>query len=362
MPWKEARMSVPGSPTAGSGSPSDSNTAYDWLMALASLWLSGGIMIDAWYHFHSTVETFFEPAHGLLYAGLLASYVFTGITMYRRWQHGYRGRELLPLRYEATALGLIVCLAGGVTDMIKHSLWGFEEGFNALLSPTHLLIGVGMFLIIAGPMRSALGRTKPPATFIAQLPLVLATASMLELVHWGTQFIFLSQAEALYAPLAPSSVAHATITLLTLQYDKQGLGLLAVMVQSILVASFFLYLARRIQLAQWSAVVLLVTGNAFVAAADSNYAGQFVAVIVSSAAAGFGADLFRLNPVDQLGRRWLLAAFAIPAIYWACMLAILAATMGGLWWSPDVLVGSVFFAGICGVLLNALTGPFVRSC
>jgi hypothetical protein len=38
-------------------------------MALAALWLSGGIMLDAWYHFHSTVETFFEPAHGLLYAG-----------------------------------------------------------------------------------------------------------------------------------------------------------------------------------------------------------------------------------------------------------------------------------------------------
>jgi hypothetical protein len=343
-------------------SSKDSNTAYDWLMAMASLWLSGGIMIDAWYHFHSTVETFFEPAHGLLYAGLLASYVFTGVTMYRARRRGCGWRETLPAGYEPTVAGLVVCLAGGVTDMIKHSLWGFEEGFNALLSPTHLLIGAGMFLIVAGPIRSALGRAKAPATLGAQMPLLFAMASMMELVHWGTQFIFLSQAENINAPLSPSSVPHSTITLLTLQYDKQGLGLLAVLVQSLLVAGFVLYVARRLRLARWSATVLLVTGNAFVALADSNYPGQLVAVLVSSAVAGIVADVFALDPADQQSLRWTYASFAVPAVYWASMLATLALTMGGLWWSPDVIAGSVFFAGLCGMLLNALAGPFARPC
>jgi hypothetical protein len=334
------------------------NTAYDWMMAIASLWLSGGIMIDAWYHFHSTVETFFEPAHALLYAGLLASYIFTAVAMVAGRRQGYPWRSALPIGYEATVAGLIVCLVGGVSDMIKHSLWGFEEGFNALLSPTHLLIGAGMFLIIAGPIRSALRRPNPPTTLLAQIPLLLCAASMMELMHWGTQFIFLSEAEAMNAPISPASVPHSTFTLLTLQYDKQGIGLLAVIVQSLLVSGFFLYLARRLRLAPGALTLLLVVGNAFIAAAHSNYSGQFVAVIVASAVAGVVAEAFRLDPADQLAPRWSVAAFTVPAAYWAVLLAMLALTMGGIWWTPDVTSGSVLFAGLAGLFLNALTGPF----
>jgi hypothetical protein len=337
------------------------NTLYDWMMAIASLWLSAGIMIDAWYHFHSTVETFFEPAHALLYAGLLASYVFTAWAIARGHKQGYRWRHALPAGYDITLAGLIVCLAGGLSDMVKHTLWGFEEGFNALLSPTHLLIGAGMFMIVAGPIRSALGRQSRPLTLVAQLPLLFAAASMMELMHWGTQFIFLSQAERMNAPIDPASMSHETITLLTLQYDKQGVGLLAVVVQSLLVTGFVLYLARRIRLARGAVAVLLIVGNAFVAAAHSNYAGQFVAVILASAIAGFVADLLRLDPTNQLSGRWSLVAFIVPAAYWAVMLSALALTMGGIWWSPDVISGSVLFAGLCGLFLNALAGPFAAT-
>ncbi|HVN69341.1 MAG TPA: hypothetical protein VMU38_06820 [Candidatus Binatia bacterium] len=334
---------------------------YDWLMAVASLWLSGGIMIDAWYHFHSTVESFFEPAHALLYAGLLAAYVFTALAAVSGRRRGYPWRLALPAGYETTFAGLIVCLIGGIGDMIKHSLWGFEQGFNALLSPTHLVIGAGMFLIIAGPIRSGLTRARPPATLIAQLPMLLSAASMMELAHWGTQFIFMSEAESFNAPLPPASVPHWTLTLLTLQYDKQGIGLLAVIVQSILIVGFVLYIARRLRPAPGAATVLLVTGNAFIAAAGSNYAGQFLSVVFASLVAGGIADAARLDPADQLSLRWPIAAFAIPSGYWTAMLAALAVTMGGIWWSPDVISGSILFAGLAGLFLNALTGPFQRA-
>jgi hypothetical protein len=334
---------------------------YDWMMAIASVWLSGGIMLDAWHHFHSTVETFFEPAHALLYSGLLASAIFTAVTIFAGTRKGYGWRSALPAGYGVTFAGLFVCLAGGLTDMVKHSLWGFEEGFNALLSPAHLLIGAGMFLIIAGPIRAALVRPSPPKTLVAQLPLLLSAASMMELAHWGTQFVFLSEAERMDAPIAPASMPHAALTLLTLQYDKQGIGLLAVIVQSVLVAGFFLYLARRLRLAPGAPAVLLVVGNAFIAAAHSNYIGQFIAVIVASGSAGFIADPFRLDPADQLTPRWSIAAFAVPASYWAVLLAVLALTMGGIWWTPDVISGSILFAGLVGLFLNALTGPFVGS-
>ena len=304
-------------------------------------------MLDAYHHFHTTVETFFEPAHGLLYAGLLAAYVFTGIAMVVNHRRGFAWRDALPKGYETTTAGLIVFLAGGVLDMIKHTLWGFEEGFNALLSPTHLLIGAGMFLIIAGPVRSAIERERPPRSLGEQLPMLLALASMLELMHWGTQFVFLSEAERMNAPLEPGRFPHDTLTLLSLLYYKQGIGLLAVIVQSLLMAGFALYAAQRIRLAGGALTVMLLVGNIFIAAAHSNYLGQFVGVTVASLCAGVFGDL--------IGQRWKLFAFGIPALYWAVLLAILAATMGGLWWSPDVISGSIVFAGLAGLFALLLT-------
>jgi len=314
------------------------STLYDWSMALASLWCSGGILLDAWYHFHETVETFFEPAHALLYFGLFAAYVFTGIAWWR-WR-------ALPVGYETTAAGLAVFLAGGVLDMIKHTLWGFEQGFDALLSPTHLLIGAGMFLIMTGPVRSALLRERQPVTLLGQLPMLLALASMMELMHWGLQFIFLSEAEKMNAPLNPANFPHDTLTLLSLLFSKQAIGLLAVIVPSLLLAGVALWIARRIRLAPGALAVLFVVGNLFIAAAHSNYAGQFVGVVGASLCAGIFGDL--------AGRRWNLAAFGIPAIYWAALLTVLALTMHGLWWTPDVIAGSIVFAGLAGLFVNAL--------
>jgi hypothetical protein len=330
--------------------------SYDLAMTLAALWLSGGIMLDAWYHFHSTVESFFEPAHTLLYAGLLAAYVFTAIELWSMHRRGFRDTKTIPIGYRGTAIGLVVCLAGGFCDMLKHSFWGFEQGFDALLSPTHMLIGAGMLLIITGPIRSTLLRKPQPSGWAGQIALILSAASIMELVHWATQFIFLSEPERFNAPLAPDSIPHSTLTLLTLQYDKEGIGLLAVIVQSIIVASFFLYFARRIRLVFGGFTVMLLVGNVFIAAADSNYGGQFVAVTIASLASGLIADTFRLDPTGERPRRWAAAAFLVPSVYWAVMLCVLALTMGGIWWSSDVITGSIFFAGLAGLFLNALSG------
>lgn len=329
---------------------------YDWLMAIASIWVSGGIMIDAYHHFHEDVETFFEPAHGLLYAGLLAAYVFTAIALARGRRRGVPLGQSLPIGYGTTLLGLAVFALGGVSDVIKHTMLGFEQGFDALLSPTHLLIGIGMFLVIAGPIASAIARPQQPRTLAAQLPMLLAAASMMELVHWGLQFIFLSEAERMNAPLPPGSFPHETLTLLTLQYYKQGIGLLAVVVQSLLISGFAIYLARRIRLAFGAVTILLVVGNAFIAGAFSNTPGQFAAVILASVAAGLCADAFALGSSTE-PRRWNLCAFFMPIAYWAVLLAVLAATMGGIWWTPDVVGGSLLFAGFSGLFVSVLASP-----
>lgn len=327
---------------------------FDWSMAVASLWLSGGILVDAWYHFHETVESFFEPAHGLLFAGLLASYAFTAAAVFGYHRRGYPLRRASPTGYELTVVGLVVTLAGGILDMVKHTLWGFEEGFDALLSPTHLVIGAGIFLIIMGPIRAASSRANPPRTLLGQLPMLLCVSSMMELIHWGTQFIFLSGAESMNALSSTASLPNDTLTLLTLKYDNQGLGLLSVFVQSALIVGFSLFLLRRFRLARGALVVMLVVGNIFIAAAHSNYPGQFWAVVLASCVAGVLGELFRLDPEVRSASRWSGFSFFVPFAYWSVFLAVLGATMGGLWWSRDVVSGSILFAGLTGLFVNAV--------
>ena len=329
---------------------------YDWSMTLASLWASGGILLDAWHHFHSDVETFFEWSHAVLYAGLLASFIFTGIALVRFHRQGYPWNRALPAGYDWTLIGLVVFLAGGILDMIKHTLWGFEQGFDALLSVTHLAIGAGILLMIAGPIRSAILRERQPQTLVQQLPMLLSLASLMELIHWGTQFVYQSEAERMNAPLDPALFPHDTFTLLSLLYYKQGIGLLAVIVQSLLLAGPACYLARRIRPARGAFVVLFVTGNLFIALAHSNYIGQFIAVIAASLIAGALGDWLAPRP-GATAARWGLAAFVMPASYWTVMLAVLALTMNGIWWSPDVITGSVVMAGAAGLFVNMLSSP-----
>lgn len=332
---------------------------YDWSMTLASLWCSGGILLDAWYHFHNDIETFFEPAHALLYAGLFASYAFTAIAAWRFHRQGYPWRRALPRGYEITVAGLVVFLVGGILDMIKHTLWGFEEGFNALLSPTHLMIGAGIFLMVGGVVRSAIVRDRPASTLSAQLPYLLGLASMMELIHWGTQFIFQSEAEQINAPLNAALYPHDTFTLLSLQYDKQGLGLLAVIVQSLLIAGFAVYAGRRLALRPGAITVLLVAGNLFIALSQSNAIGQFLAVMLASVAAGIAGDLVAAQPTSPESR-WGISAFLMPAVYWSVMLIVLALTRHGIWWSPDVISGSIVIAGVAGLVVSALSAGSSR--
>ena len=96
-------------------------------------------------------------------------------------------------------------------------------------------------------------------------------------------------------------------------------------------------------------------GNAFIACAHSNTAAQFWGVIVASVVAGVSGELFRIGPATLSTRRWNGFAFTVPAVYWAVLLFMLAVTMDGLWWSTDVIGGSVLFAGLTGLFINLPT-------
>jgi len=58
-------------------------------------------------------------------------------------------------------LGLLAVLifgAAGTVDLYGHALFGFESNIEALLSPSHLFLFTGWFLILFAPIRAARAR------------------------------------------------------------------------------------------------------------------------------------------------------------------------------------------------------------
>ena len=128
----------------------------DLLVALASVWLAGGLFLDGWAHAHvPELETFFTPWHGVLYSGYAALAI--SHVPSRLWRGRPEGpiQGWVPTGYGLGLLGAVLFAAGGVIDMTWHTLFGIEVDLEALLSPPHLLLLTSGSLMIATPIRAA---------------------------------------------------------------------------------------------------------------------------------------------------------------------------------------------------------------
>ena len=128
---------------------------FDWLMAGLSTIFLGGLYLDGWAHNHGMVDqSFFTPWHAFFYAGFALAAIVLLATGAINWRRGYAGRTALPEGYGLALLGAAIFAAAGLGDLVWHTLFGIEEDFEALVSPTHLMLGAGLALIISAPLRA----------------------------------------------------------------------------------------------------------------------------------------------------------------------------------------------------------------
>src|SRR5262245_26439396 len=164
---------------------------FDWLAALLSTVFVGGVFVDGWAHNHGKVDqSFFTPWHAILYSGFALYGLFLLATLLRQYRAGYAWRRALPAGYGLSLVGAAVFAVGGVLDLIWHTLFGIEVDVQALLSPTHLLLATGLFLMITGPLRAGWGRRRSERTLAwrAGAPVILVLALMLAVLMFFTQF------------------------------------------------------------------------------------------------------------------------------------------------------------------------------
>ena len=312
---------------------------FDWLVLGASAWLLGGLYWDGWAHGYGLPDSFWTVWHAAFYSGYAATAaVILGATARAR-PYASTWRAAIPAGYELATAGVLVFGFGGAFDMAWHTAFGIELGTDALLSPSHLILGLGIALIVSGPLVAA-WRRGASGGLVAQLPSVLSLTALLSV------FTFFSLFAGPYSGLLGSGARPSSTTLVR--------TLLGMYLFSSLVVGCALVALRRGTLPVGSLTVLL-GANAVAMILMQGHAPLEIQVLFSLVAIAAGAVgdvlLWRLRPSDA--RRLELHAFAflLPVVYFTIYLGVVVAVVGSSW-TVHALTGMVTLSGVIGLLLS----------
>jgi hypothetical protein len=329
---------------------------YQWLVVLTSGWLVAGGWIDAWAHHRTSVETFFTPWHAVLYSGFLASAAVVVSPAVVRLVRRSTESPALPPGFGLSVLGLLLFALAGAGDALWHTIFGIEEDIEALLSPPHLMLGAGAFLIVSGPARAAwrdLGEGAGSGWKRLGPPL-LSTAMVLSLATFLTEY-----ANPLSIPLAAgdgitrlADFGLGSEDFVGSETLKQGLGVAGILVLAVLIAGASAVVLRWPR--RFGALTILLT----VGLAPSLLPHQVVAFLPVVVGGGLGCDVLArlLRPAPARSLAWRGFSFLGPAIFFGLYFTAVALSVG-LAWTPELWLGSIMLAGSAGLLLGLLHAP-----
>jgi len=328
IPIPQTRKALVGYPEGG--------LRFDWAMIALSALFAGGLWIDGWAHFHGrTDNTFFTPWHFLFYGAFGLVGLFLAFNAYRNVGKGYVFRRALPVGYWLSLLGAVTFAVGGVGDMIWHTLFGIEAGTEALTSPTHLILAIGMFLVWSGPLRAAWLRTGTDERrgWGALGPAIISVALLFSLLGFFTSY------------------AHPLIDpLVRFGRSRQDFGVTTILLQAALLMGTVLFVMRRWRL-PFGALTVIFTLNALLMVVLTDL---FI-LVPGALIAGLIADVLRLRiqatPTNPLAFR--IFAFATPVIYYALYFVTVQLVIG-VQWHVHVWAGAMFLAGVIGLMLSYL--------
>jgi hypothetical protein len=264
---------------------------------------------------------------------------------------------VLPAAYQSALWGVPIFFIGGIGDLIWHTFFGIEDRVEAVTSPTHLIIGLGVLLVAGAPIRSALQQRDALTTLRAQLPLIFALGTWLEFIHLGTAYAFDPGAARMYAP--PDGVAYGPdyFTNTTFVLFKTGSGIAIVILQSLVLMGMCAWTVARFALRPGALTLFFVLGNAMIAAALTNDTPILATYLIMSVAAGVTGDLlvarYRPSPMRPVAFGFFGAL--VPGVYYGTYFLVTALT-GGIWWSWTLTLGAIVWSMLCGFALTLLAG------
>ncbi len=336
---------------AGSAATSEQTTLigglrFDWLLSLLSLVFVGGLYLDGWAHNHDKTDTsFFTIWHAFFYSGYLLIALVLVATLWVNHRRGATWAMALPVGYSLSLLGLLIFAVGGVGDMLWHEIFGVEQDFDALFSPTHLILGIGQALIVTGPLRAAWSRLDQRLSWRMAGPALLSLGTLISVLTF-----FMMAAH----PLASNSAgaAHNFSSMV-----GEVAGVMSQLVTTTLFIGPLLLAVRRWQLPVGS--LILVWGMNTVAMAVINWHHSYtlwqMLAMLGAVVVAEGLRL-RLEPLmNNTAALRVFAALAPMLLVGSYFIALLATE--GTSWSIHLWTGTVVECAIAGWLLSYLVVP-----
>lgn len=317
---------------------------FNWFFLGLATWYVGGLFLDGWAHHHGRVDqSFFTPWHAVFYSGFLATAAALLYAMWHNRRLAGSWATALPTGYGLSLIGSAIFALGGLGDMVWHTLYGIEDGTEALISPSHLILIVGMLLVVSGPLRAAWQQpqtaeeSRMPWTAILSATLFLATFSFITMYLHPIYQIYPTEG----SPYGSTRDLY------------QGLGLATIIFSSSVLSGLTMICLRR-----WPKLpigfftVLIGSTTIMMATLEDEY--RFIPPLLL---AGMSIDLLVLLLKPGRMTEWRLRLFAIglPLIYFGFYYQTIWSS--GLWWSVHVWTGSIFMAGAVGLLVSYLVFP-----
>jgi len=317
---------------------------FDWVFLFFIAWQVSGAYIDGWAHIHvlEAIESFITPWHAVLYSGFLATALFLLFRLSLNHRAGYPWKRALPREYLFALVGVFVFLLGGTGDFLWHTIFGIENGIDALLSPTHLILALGAAITATGPLHAIWYReTQPKGAH--KYAVVLSMTFMFMVLTFMTQFLnpfktpWPALGERTTDPFYGLALGAGSIIVFTGLFI--GLVLAAVKYFEFPPGAFTLFLFLE-------------------AAGTTLMAGVNYYLIGAAIIGGVLIDIAYALCAPRHGKPAAIRYFAMSAAsIFAAVYMTMIVVKEGTWWSVHFLGGSVVIAGIAAGLLTYLVVP-----
>ncbi|GLZ27853.1 hypothetical protein Lesp02_00430 [Lentzea sp. NBRC 105346] len=328
----------------------------DLVTGVLGIWLVGAVLSDGWAHFNVPgLESFFTPWHGALYAGLAVTAGWIGLMVWRTRAAGRPVLGDLPRGYAGGALGVLLFGVGGVADLLWHEVFGIEVAVDALVSPSHLLLGAGGLLILGSPMRAqgvlgSIRRWTPTAV----LSLVLSTALVAFFMLYTSPFPMPAAVQS-FVPTPEGTPGH-------LEAELPVVAALSGYLATTVLFAMPLLLMVRGRAGVPAGATVLVGTIAWLSVGVVGFPATAVAGAVGATAGAVIADFARSRLSGHHGERWFLPVVAggTALLVWAGQLAGLAIA-DAVRWPVSLWSGVVVLAGFAGAAVGLLASRTGRS-
>jgi hypothetical protein len=344
----------------------DFGAGYD-LRVLASIFVTVfGMALDLWAHLTKRVsneEGFFTLWHLVMYTGIGLVVIHIVWPVIQGLRQGKTIRQSVPMGYLWAFYGVPIIMLGGLGDAVWHTLFGVEIGTEALVSPSHILLMIGLFALLSAPFRAMCLRRQPGSTleWRADWPGLVSLGFVwffIVAVFWYANSIFITY--RWYTPSAivewglrvPTELGNHIVASAPAEMLEMGFvqGALSILFTTFTLLFVLMTVGRRYRLpiGFWAMLFAFGSLHAFLYKQTQLFVVALVAGVLVEV-------LLRALDYRRDERRLRLATVFMPALFHAVLM--FAAVIFGNWWTLHVLLGFPLFAGLIGGLIGLVIKP-----